>query len=67
MRLVGRDDPEAYQFASQQYSASKLPRDVVEVGLEGEEAVWEFARRWRDVVERTERERAERQAAAAGR
>ncbi|KAH0604329.1 uncharacterized protein H6S33_006706 [Morchella sextelata] len=65
MRLVGRDDPEAYQFASQQYSASKLPRDVVEVGLEGEEAVWEFARRWRDVVERTERERAERQAAAA--
>lgn len=54
MRLVGRDDPEA-RFAGAQYGASKLPREVVEVGLEGEEAVWEFARRWRDIVERTER------------
>lgn len=62
LRLVGRDDPEAYQFMTPQYGASKLPRDVVDVGLEGEEAVWEFARRWRNIVEKAERERGERTA-----
>lgn len=62
LRLIGRDDPEAYQFATPQYGASKLPRDVVDVGLEGEEAVWEFAQRWREIVEKAERERGERTA-----
>lgn len=62
LRLVGRDDPEAYQFSTPQYGASKLPRDVVDVGLEGEEAVWEFARRWRGIVEKAEKERSERMA-----
>lgn len=32
-RLVGRDDPEAYQFAATKYSAHKLPVDVVDAGL----------------------------------
>lgn len=65
LRLVERDDPEAYHFVAQQYSASKLPRDVVDVGLEGEEAVWEFARRWREIVDKAERSREERDAEAA--
>lgn len=32
-RLVQRDDPEAYQFASTKYSAHKLPRDVVDASM----------------------------------
>jgi hypothetical protein len=32
-RLVGRDDPEAYQFASTKYSAHKLPREVVDASM----------------------------------
>lgn len=31
-RLVGRDDPEAYQFGATKYSAHKLPLDVVHAG-----------------------------------
>jgi hypothetical protein len=32
-RLVKRDDPEAYQFASTKYSAHKMPKDVVDAGM----------------------------------
>ena len=32
-RLVQRDDPEAYQFASTKYSAHKMPRDVVDASM----------------------------------
>ena len=32
-RLVKRDDPEAYQFASTKYSAHKLPKDVVDASM----------------------------------
>lgn len=57
LRLVGRGDPEAYSFASPQYSTSKLPREVVLAGLDGDEAIWEFAARWRDIVGRMEQRR----------
>ena len=33
-RLVGRDDPEAFQFSSTKYSAHKLPKEVVDASLE---------------------------------
>ena len=33
LRLVQRDDPEAYQFAATKFSAHKLPKDVVDAGL----------------------------------
>ena len=33
LRLVSRDDPEAYQFGSTKYSAHKLPTDVVQAGM----------------------------------
>ncbi|RPA93031.1 D123-domain-containing protein [Choiromyces venosus 120613-1] len=55
VRLVEIDDPEAWGFNSATYSASKLPREVVEAGVQGEEAVWEFARRWRGIMEEIER------------
>ncbi|KKY20093.1 putative cell cycle control protein cdc123 [Phaeomoniella chlamydospora] len=32
-RLINRDDPEAYQFASTKYSAHKLPKDVVDASI----------------------------------
>ena len=51
-RLVGRDDPEAYAFNSQKYSAHKLPKDVVDAGLDGQEGLREFMSTWRDVTAR---------------
>ncbi|KAG0635507.1 putative cell cycle control protein Cdc123 [Tuber brumale] len=55
VRLVESGDPEAWGFGTATYSASKLPREVVEAGVQGEEAVWEFARRWRGIMEDIER------------
>ena len=60
LRLVKRDDPEAYNFVTPQYSSSKMPQEVVEAGLQGDEAVWEFAARWKDIVVRMENSAAER-------
>lgn len=56
LRLVKEGDPEAYSFSSPQHSASRLPQEVVQAGLEGEEAVWEFAARWREIVDKLEGE-----------
>jgi len=59
-RLVGRDDPEAYSsFASQPYSAHKLPKEVVDAGQAGSGGLAEFAGRWKEIVERMESERRE--------
>lgn len=55
VRLVKKDDPEAYSFASPQFSAHKLPKDVVDAsrgGFEGEGGLREFMGRWRDIVAR---------------
>ena len=49
-RLVRRDDPEAYSFNTPQYSAHKLPKDVVDAGVEGPAGLRDFMERWRDVV-----------------
>ncbi|EKD16429.1 uncharacterized protein L3040_008530 [Drepanopeziza brunnea f. sp. 'multigermtubi'] len=51
MRLVRKDDPEAYSFASPQYSAHKLPRDVVDASLGGESAMRDFANNWKGMME----------------
>ena len=59
VRLVKKDDPEAYSFTSPQYSAHKLPKDVVDAslgGVEGEGGLREFMGRWRDIVRRQEAE-----------
>ncbi|KAF2491341.1 D123-domain-containing protein [Lophium mytilinum] len=49
-RLVHRDDPEAYGFTTPQYSAHKLPRDVVDASRGGEGSMREFANRWKEVL-----------------
>jgi hypothetical protein len=46
VRLVEHDDPAAYNFSSPQYSAHKLPKDVVDASLAGQGGIREFAQRW---------------------
>ncbi len=50
-RLVLRDDPEAYRMNAPQYSAHKLPKDVVDASQSGE-GLREFAKEWRDILAR---------------
>lgn len=49
-RLVKKDDPEAYSFSTPQYSAHKLPKDVVDASLEGESGMREFADNWNKMM-----------------
>jgi hypothetical protein len=55
LRLVEHDDPAAYNFSSPQYSAHKLPKDVVDASLAGEGGIREFAQRWQRITEGRER------------
>lgn len=50
-RLVRKSDPEAYSFSTPQYSAHKMPKDVVDAGASGE-GLREFARDWREILEK---------------
>jgi len=50
-RLVRKDDPEAYSFASPQYSAHKLPKDVVDASLSGEGGMRELADQWKRMLD----------------
>jgi len=50
-RLVERDDPEAYSFSTPQYSAHKLPREVVDAS-KSEGGLREFVGQWQDVLAR---------------
>lgn len=54
LRLVEEDDPAAYNFSSPQYSAHKLPKEVVDASLGGEGGMREFAQRWQRITERRE-------------
>ncbi|CZR59039.1 probable Cell division cycle protein 123 [Phialocephala subalpina] len=51
IRLVKKDDPEAYSFSSPQYSAHKLPREVVDASLGGESGMREFADHWKQMMD----------------
>ncbi|KAK0953740.1 hypothetical protein LTR91_023674 [Friedmanniomyces endolithicus] len=54
LRLLRKDDPEAYSFNTPQYSAHKLPRDVVDASQSGE-GLREFARDWQDILARRQK------------
>ena len=56
VRLVEHDDPSAYNFSSPQYSAHKLPKDVVDASMSGQGGMREFAQRWQRIVEGRERQ-----------
>lgn len=51
-RLVKRDDPEAYSFTTPQYSAHKLPKEVVEASMTGPGGMSEFLGQWQDILTR---------------
>ncbi len=53
-RVVNRDDPEAYSFSTPQFSAHKLPKDVVDAVGDGQAGLTEFMGQWRDVVKKQE-------------
>ena len=55
-RLVNRDDPEAYSFNTPQYSAHKLPKDVVDASGDGEAGLRDFMGQWRDILRKQEAE-----------
>ena len=58
-RMVRRDDPEAYGFTTPQYSAHKLPKDVVDASRGGEGQLREFALQWEQAQKMAEQQRAE--------
>lgn len=49
-RLIKRDDPEAYAFTSPQYSAHKMPKEVVDASLAGPGGMSEFLGKWQDIL-----------------
>ncbi|KAF2826300.1 cell division cycle protein-like protein [Ophiobolus disseminans] len=58
-RMVRRDDPEAYGFTTPQFSAHKLPKDVVDASREGGGGMREFAMQWQEAQKLSEQQRAE--------
>ncbi|KAI0875080.1 D123-domain-containing protein [Hypoxylon argillaceum] len=50
LRLIEKEDPAAFNFSSPQYSAHKLPKDVVDASMSGEGGMREFARKWREMT-----------------
>ncbi|KAH9883588.1 D123-domain-containing protein [Xylariomycetidae sp. FL2044] len=51
LRLIEKDDPAAFNFSSPQYSAHKLPKDVVDASLAGEGGMRDFAQKWKEMTE----------------
>lgn len=49
-RLIKRDDPEAYAFTTPQYSAHKMPKEVVDASLAGPGGMSEFLGKWQDIL-----------------
>lgn len=50
-RIIEKDDPAAYNFSSPQYSAHKLPKEVVDASMAGEGGLREFAMQWKEITE----------------
>lgn len=55
-RLVRRGDPEAYGFNTPQYSAHKLPKDVVDASADGGSGLRDFMGQWREILARQKSE-----------
>ncbi|OQE34873.1 hypothetical protein PENCOP_c015G03868 [Penicillium coprophilum] len=55
-RLIKKDDPEAYAFSSTQYSAHKVPKELVDASLEGPGGMSEFMGQWHDILKKQEQE-----------
>jgi hypothetical protein len=55
-RLVKRDDPEAYAFSTPQFSAHKMPKEVVDASISGPGGMSEFLGQWQDIIARQAQE-----------
>lgn len=55
-RLVKKNDPEAYNFTSQKYSAHKMPKDVVDASRSGPGGMSEFLGTWKEMLEKNIKE-----------
>ncbi|KAK5137059.1 hypothetical protein LTR08_001068 [Meristemomyces frigidus] len=55
LRLVKIGDPEAYGFGTTQYSAHKLPKDVVDASQSGE-GLRAFARDWENILSKRQQD-----------
>jgi hypothetical protein len=66
LRLVGKNDPEAYSFNTPQYSAHKLPRDVVDASQGGPGVLREFADNWKEMLAKRQQEDADYQSSSEG-
>ncbi|CAI0654435.1 unnamed protein product [Colletotrichum noveboracense] len=51
LRIVEKDNPAAFNFSTPQYSAHKLPKEVVDASMAGEGGLREFAQRWKEMTE----------------
>jgi hypothetical protein len=54
--LIKKDDPEAYAFSSTQYSAHKVPRELVDASLQGPGGMSEFMGQWHEILKKQEQE-----------
>ncbi|KAJ5166410.1 Cell division cycle protein [Penicillium canariense] len=55
-RLIRKDDPESYSFNTPQYSAHKVPRELVDASLAGPGGMSEFLGKWQDILKQQEKE-----------
>jgi hypothetical protein len=55
-RLIKKNDPEAYAFNTPQYSAHKVPRELVDASLAGPAGMSEFMGKWQDILQQQMRE-----------
>ncbi|RPA86147.1 D123-domain-containing protein [Ascobolus immersus RN42] len=51
LRLVRKDDPEAWNYTSSKFSAHKMPLEVVNAG-DGMHSMAEFAEKWKDILQK---------------
>lgn len=58
-RLIKKNDPEAYSFNTPQYSAHKVPKDVVDASLGGVGGMSEFMGKWQEILQNQMREEQE--------
>lgn len=56
VRLIKHNDPEAYAFATPQYSAHKVPKEVVDASLAGPGGMSEFMGKWHEILQQQMRE-----------
>ncbi|KAI6250799.1 Cell division cycle protein [Erysiphe necator] len=49
-RIVKKSDQQAFKFASPQYSAHKVPHEVAQAGLMGQNGIQEFAGQWEQML-----------------